>query len=361
MSRYSELIFLYLDGEATPEEQQELFEALSQDPALQREFHQALDLYRAIEAERLTTAAPSEVKQAVYAAIGLTPATPLARRLLPYWGIVGGIALMSIGLFLWRGHQTPSPMAATVTAAAPIEVRVPASVTARPRPELLPAVQPIAASASVDQQDQTSSAASAPASTLAFDDGSHFVLDRSTTPIGPASPLLRQARWRVGMVNLPKQWSNTTHEAALAAYVSYRGSLLATSGPAASPQNFSIAALYRFDEHHRLGIEFRRAPYTLNLAQPSGTLSTVMLSSLAVAYMFSEPDVRVLGGIPFVQPGVGVTELGPLATLSAGLSFPVSTDFRFNVGLDGSALVYSSQVSSSLSVALGISLGLPIR
>jgi hypothetical protein len=164
------------------------------------------------------------------------------------------------------------------------------------------------------------------------------------------------------MISAPTLWSApSSPEAPLSAVVSYRGSLLASSGAAATAQNFSIAAFYRFDENNRLGIEFRRAPYTLNIAQPRTTLTTVTLSSLAVAYMFSEPDVRILGGIPIVQPAIGITELGPLATLSAGVSFPVTNDFRFNVGLDGSALVYSSQVASSLSVTIGFSAGLPIR
>lgn len=355
MNRYAELIVLYLDGQATPDEQQELFEALSRDPELQRQFQQTLQISRAIEAERLTTAAPPEVKDAVFAAVGIVPTESLLRRALPFVGMFGSIAAIAIGLALWNSEPAPpapprasvsSPAAPSVTAASVHYSRTPTQAA------------PVMHSHAQRPEPRSDEIPTTPA---AVDDDDSFFAYR-TTAVTTASPVLRTAHSRIGMISAPTVWSApSSPEAPLSAVVSYRGSLLASSGAAATAQNFSIAAFYRFDQNNRLGIEFRRAPYTLNIAQPRTTLTTVTLSSLAVAYMFSEPDVRILGGIPFVQPAIGITELGPLATLSAGVSFPVTNDFRFNVGLDGSALVYSSQVASSLSVTIGFSAGLPIR
>ncbi len=358
MNRHSELIFLYLDGQTTPSQQQELFEAMSQNPDLQREFHQALELYRAIEAERLTTVAPPEIKQAVYAAVGLTPAPSLVRRLIPYVSLVGGIATIAIGLTLWRGTDSP-PAAPVVTPARPVEVR---SLAAAPSHRLLP-VPTIPAAADLQQPTSSISTGveqSPEAPPIVFGRDEEFTLDRYT-PITAASPMQRNARWRIGMVHLPVFSTSTGNSALLTTHLSYRGSLLAASGPAATPQNFSITALYRLDENNRIGLEFRRAPYTLNIAQPSGTLTTVTASSLALTYSFTEPEVRILGGMPFVQPSIGYTQYGPLASFTAGLSFPITNDLRFTAGLDASALLHSAQVASTLSVAIGVNVGLPIR
>lgn len=360
MSKYSELIYLYLDGEATTEEQQELFEALSRNEELQREFQQALQMYRAIEADRLVTASPPDLKNAIYAAIGITPVQPLARRLALYVGTSVAAVGFVIGLVFWF-RTTPSPDLPPISRVAPqLSNR---SVTAAGLSRRQALVHPVVADvSSIAMPPDTPPNAMSPATeSFVTDDEMPFTLDRPTAAVTWADPFLRTTYWRVGMISAPVSQQLVSTVTPITTQFAYRGSLSAASGPAASPQNFSIAAFYRFDDNNRLGLEFRRAPYTLNIAQPTGTFSTVLLSSLAVSYMFTEPDVRLLGGMPFVQPSVGLSSMGPLATLSAGLSFPVSSAFNFNVGFDGSALVYSSQVASTLSVTIGFSLGVPIR
>lgn len=360
MSKYSELIYLYLDGEATPEEQQELFEALSQSEELQREFQQALQMYRAIEAERLVTVAPPELKSMIYAAIGIKPVQPLAHRLALYVGTSAAAVGLVIGLTLWF-RPTPSPDLPPISRVAPQGGNrsiVAAGLSQRQAP-----IHPVTAGVSSipTPPDTPPNAMSPVAESFVTDNEMPFTLERPTATVTSAEPFLRTAYWRIGMISAPARQTPVSTIPPITTHFTYRGSLLATSGPAASTQNFSIAAFYRFDDNNRLGLEFRRAPYTLNIAQPTGTFSTVLLSSLAVSYMFTEPDVRLLGGMPFVQPSVGLSSMGPLATLSAGLSFPISSAFNFNVGFDGSALVYSSQVASTLSVTIGFSLGVPIR
>jgi hypothetical protein len=359
MSRYSELIFLYLDGEATPEEQRELFEALGRDEELQHEFQQALQLHRAIDAERLTTKAPDEVKQAVYAAIGLVPTEPLWRRVVPY--STAAVAAVAVGVYLWLSSASapkPSPETVAATDRRPIAASVVATPPHNPeRSERLA----VTAATPATEPALTNEAATTHESLPPTFDADEFIVERFGPRVSTASPLVRSATWRLGMVSVPIARAVASELPLLSAQFSYRGSLLAASGPAASPQNFSAVVLYRFDENHRLGVEFRRAPYTLNIAQPTGTLTTTLLSSVAVAYSFREPDVRILGGMPFVQPTVGISQLGPVATLAAGLSFPISNGFQLDVGLDGSALLYSGQVASNLGVLLGVNVGLPIR
>ncbi|MCX7929610.1 MAG: hypothetical protein N2663_02680 [Chlorobi bacterium] len=360
MSKQSELIFLYLDGEATPDEQQELFEALSRSEDLQREFQQALQLYRAMDSERLaTTSAPEEVKGAVFAAIGLTPVPSVARRAIPFASAC--IAALGIGVYIWlSATRAPLQPLSRITSATPIDVTAPAAMVAQHRP---PVAVPVATPSGTSVTPSTSAASPIEPAyeqppTLNEDE---FVFERPTTPVIAALPLVRTAAWHIGMVSVPITHITRSQQPPFSAQFSYRGSLLATSGPASSPQNFSIAALYSFDDNHRVGLEFRRAPYTLNIAGPRSTLTTAILSSVAVAYSFRQPDVRILGSMPFVQPTVGLSQLGPVVTMSAGLSFPISNSLQLDVGFDGSALVYSGQVASNLGVLLGINVGLPIR
>ncbi|MCS7000709.1 MAG: hypothetical protein RML15_08785 [Bacteroidota bacterium] len=366
MNNYSELIYLYLDGEATPEEQQALFAALSQDEQLQQEFFEAVQLYRAIEVERVVTTAPPEIKAAVFSAVGISPVSPISsllRRVAQIASATAAVVAGTVGMYVWLNQKETAPL--------------PAPPSLHPAPSYL--AEPTTSSPSIQQLRKNdvarslavpggtvlpSSQEESPSSTWMEEkpplNDEEFTLERHPL-LSSASPLVRLVSGRIGMVHVPIHSATAIDAPRISTQFAYRGSLLAASGPAASPQNFSITALYRFDENHRIGLEFRRAPYTLNIAQPSGTFSTVLLSSVAVAYSFTEPDVRILGGMPFVQPTVGISSMGPLATLSAGLTFPVTSAFSFSAGLDGSALVYSSQVASTLSVTLGVNIGLPLR
>lgn len=358
MDRHTELIFLYLDGEATPAEQQELFAALSGSDALQRQFQQALHMQRVLDAEHARATAPAEVKEAVYAALGISvPSTSLVRHMLPYAGTSAAIGGIAIGIALLLS-QPPSPPTRTIEPAKPIEAPI-ASTLPSPRDRLqaLPAPQStehLIPAPSVDD-------AIAMEQTTTTDDLPPFTFERKTRPVSTAAPLaLRFASTRLGMIFGPMSVVPATAAAPWIAQLSYRGSMLAGTAPN-TPENFSIAAFYRFDKNHWLGIEFRRAPYTLNIAQPQSTLTTTTLSSVAIAYSFTEPEIHVFGGMPFVQPSMGLSELGPVAAISAGLHFPVTREFHVSVGFDGSAMVYSRQVATTLSLLLGINVGLPIR
>lgn len=358
MDKLTELIFLYLDGEATPAEQQELFAALSESDELQRQFHQALQMQRALDTERARAAAPAEVKEAVYAALGISvPNKSLVRRLLPYASTSATIAGIAIGIALLFPHR-PNQPARTIEPAKPIETRVALTRPSLPaRSDAMPTRQSIESFVHAPRTD----AAAAMEQSAEADDLPPFTFERKPHPVSAAEPLaFRFASTRMGMVFGPMLTARSTEAAPWIAQLSYRSSMLAGTAPS-SLENFSLVAFYRFDDNNRLGIEFRRAPYTLNIAQPQSTLTTATLSSVAIAYSFTEPDLRILGGVPFVQPSVGLSRLGPVVAISAGLHFPVTREFNLSVGFDGSALVYSSQVASTLSVLLGINVGLPIR
>lgn len=358
MSRYSELIYLYLDGEATPEEQQELFEALSRDEELQREFRQAIELYRAIDYERAATTVPAEIKDAVYAAIGITPTLSPVRQWLQRVGAVAGLGGMAVAVYLWLSTPASSPVkqpprasAVAPAAVTTVQPQLPSPpAVAPPRPVQPPTLQPLEAPTATPEAE----------STLSDDEPVQFSRQR-TVPIGAVDPFQRSMGFRPSMVVVPIAHRASSELAPFNVQATYRGSLLTASGANATLQNFSVVGLYRFDEHHHLGIELRRAPYTINIAQPSRALSTVVLTSVGAVYMFTEPKVRLLGGMPYFQTALGLTQLGPLASLGAGMSFPISNGFHLNVGFDGSALLYSSQVTANLGVAVGFTAALPIR
>ncbi len=359
MDRLTELIFLYLDGEASPEEQQELFTALSENDELQQRFHQALQMQRAFDAERLRAAAPPEVKDAVYAALGLAiPSTSWVRRLLPTASISASIGGIAIAIALLIPSQTIEPPS-TIKQATPLNVQstLPSRAT-KVRPATIAAQQILMNTSSTLTGDNEGEATD---EILLSEDVPTFTFARKTHPLFGAEPFHRRiATSRVGMINGTMVTAPIAETAVWSAQIAYRGSLLANSGPS-SLQNFSVVAFYQLDENNRIGIEFRRAPYTLNIAQPYATITSASLSSIALAYSFLEPSIRIVGGMPFVQPSIGFTELGPVAAITAGLHFPVTRAFNLSVGFDGSALVYSNHVASALNLMVGINVGLPIR
>ncbi len=73
---HSDLIYLFVDGEASPAERTKLYEALSNNPALQAEFEDAMRLKAAIEKEVQTAVPPIALTEELFLKAGI--AIPLA-------------------------------------------------------------------------------------------------------------------------------------------------------------------------------------------------------------------------------------------------------------------------------------------
>lgn len=154
------------------------------------------------------------------------------------------------------------------------------------------------------------------------DDLPPFTFERKPHPVSAAEPLaFRFASTRMGMVFGPMLTARSTEAAPWIAQLSYRSSMLAGTAPS-SLENFSLVAFYRFDDNNRLGIEFRRAPYTLNIAQPQSTLTTATLSSVAIAYSFTEPDLRFLGRCAICATERGTQQAGASQRNFCGAALP---------------------------------------
>lgn len=67
----SDLLYLFLDGHASPAEKDMLFKAMASDSELQAEFEDALTIRNAIHNERETTVPPSELTSSLFAKAGI--------------------------------------------------------------------------------------------------------------------------------------------------------------------------------------------------------------------------------------------------------------------------------------------------
>ncbi|HET9136645.1 MAG TPA: hypothetical protein VFO76_08405 [Candidatus Kapabacteria bacterium] len=73
---HSDLIYLFVDGEATPAERSKLYEALANNPELQSEFEDAMRMKEAVEREVTTAIPPPSLTEALFLRAGV--AVPVA-------------------------------------------------------------------------------------------------------------------------------------------------------------------------------------------------------------------------------------------------------------------------------------------
>lgn len=75
-----ELLYMYLDGECTPEQVDVLFGALAKDPALQTEFDEAFAVQKALEEDTSKTGIPFQTTQSIFqrAGVSFIPSSEIA-------------------------------------------------------------------------------------------------------------------------------------------------------------------------------------------------------------------------------------------------------------------------------------------
>lgn len=125
----SDLIHIYLDGEATSLQQSMLFGRLAGSSELQAEFTEALQIRDAIEHERIHTVVPASVTQSLFEKAGFTMPGPeviatAGRAAGPFRGFLGrlgvpvlsaiGSALLTILLFTQSNQQQYDELNATL-------------------------------------------------------------------------------------------------------------------------------------------------------------------------------------------------------------------------------------------------------
>lgn len=114
-----ELIYLFVDGEATRSEKESLFNSLSKEPELSNEFYFALKMQKAASSEAQLTSPPFALSESLFAKAGLGAITGVAassavssgllNKLLlskTALGIISGIMCSTLTFFAMNSHYT---------------------------------------------------------------------------------------------------------------------------------------------------------------------------------------------------------------------------------------------------------------
>lgn len=108
-----------------------------------------------------------------------------------------------------------------------------------------------------------------------------------------------------------------------------------------------------------IGAEIGREPYSQIFLSESGDYEQnpeIMWLGLALKYDFKELDLA--GFVPFSQVVAGASELGPMGRVYLGASRAIYGSIGFNVGVEGSMLVYKNMNKYYSTNKIGISGGL---
>lgn len=399
----SDLIYLYLDGEADSLQHSMLFGALARNSELQAEFTEALRIRTAIEQERSLALPPAHLTDDLFrkagfgAATGETAATAGPGAFGGFLGRFGSpmlsaavsallTALLLMGIYQSRLDQLAGGMNGMRAA----ERNVPAV-----SPGISPATPPPLRAGAVSQQaeravpesihdrtphvawgagsgsttaspafaagrDQFPVQAPVPTSTRQHaPEEALLVADSSpmrTLPVASATMIPAES---IPAVSAPLEegtpfWGAGEEEPDYRFALQIRGitglGLYPERPPVQSTQpwfnNMSIGALYQLSRHHAIGVEAGQEMFPLYRSNGTSSWLEPRLAWAGGVYRFETEGIESLGDLrPFLQTTLGGTPSGPIAKGIAGLSYTPDSRVDLSIGFEGTALLYQLQGS----------------
>ncbi|MBL7998649.1 MAG: hypothetical protein JNL32_08445 [Candidatus Kapabacteria bacterium] len=393
----SDIIYLYLDGEADSVQQATLFAALATDADLQQEFNEALEMRKTFENERMTAEAPAYLTASVMSSAGITEtigglaATTAAlwlalRKLAVPAGTLGiGAIMMYFGMtFL----QDDSQQSITALKQQPAIEQVQPQTTPSLQPPSAPpeygqlsdAIPPTPFASRIIQQQRRHTSITTNGNNLTTsqeslrDDESAYLSEESANEgvltesarismVSPYSGI--GGRRTMPMVNVPTVPFSLRADGDYSLEINRLGiTQFFGVAPQQTPyglfdfDNVNLAFLVTHNEYFSYGGQIGRNTFALSAVDnAAGTLQNEVYTSVSGVVMLRDPSTSVIGGQPFVRFTLGSTFDGkPIGTLFSGLTFPVSIA-RISAGLDASGLLYSSRGQTQLSNTFGFSIG----
>lgn len=403
----SELIYLYLDGEADAEECRELFAALSCDADLQVEFRDALGIQRALAAEVCAGVPPLAVEQVLFRKAGVSlhtlpvgvaqvvgTASFVARLgaartvLLSFIAALAGVLIAMPSMFpLWQGSagntQVQLPKA---TQKEELTLRVPRQSTATP---LL----------STPQRQRKAIGGGGLASGRQYGfakkggnllGGMRNGIESRENSTAREPSVAISTTQQMGVL-LPTSVSSSSHSlpAQLPALRSLVGGTLAngeeqpvwklcarglvgmrvfpwrslTSYSSTAIENIAIGGLYQWSEEWAIGAELGQEVLPLYTAASDGSFHLRPTAQWAGVRAHYTPEVMRIGeGVqPFASALVGGTISGPLAKSMIGLQWQPDSRVSLFLAVEGTALWYRYQQQWYGLQKLGMSYGVEVK
>ncbi len=393
----SELVYLFLDGEADASERTALLAQLANDSALQREFQDALRMRLAVQAVAQRTGPPVVLTEQVFAAAGIVAAGAAAASvahaasgavsggllkgivMIVSSAVVGSLITASV---MRRPDTAPVPPSAKQSVVAEPSVSpVPASpttaVSGGTESALPPAASRVRLSvmrlpASVEMRTDTSSRPTVPPP----DDVMNWPT-ASTPSIGmipvvydtrPGSPIVAapiiELRDAIRVPDTPEDEVGTV-SMAVRGIASVR---LFPDRPGSTSSlgllgNAVLGALYRVTQHQSLGVEAGQENFPLYVQAADGTFTKqeTLFWAGGVYRLTAEGIAAVRGVRPFAQILLGGTSSGPIGKSILGFEWQFDARTSMTVGAEGTLLIHQYQSVWSGAQKLGLTYGLAVR
>ena len=356
----SELIHLFVDGEATAAQQSLLFSLLAAEADLQEKFRAAVLMHQTLEQVRASAVPPEHYTSELFARAGFagtagkrvvffSALSSAARKAAPL--VFSAVVGAAIAFLLLFDRQT-GPVVLPAHSSIGSERSVPSAV-ALPEP-----VRRQTGSAGIAQQPRRRSLpntekrslisngiSSAPNSESVNISGQGDFLAITTAPVaGQQAKVHRTTALRALVADIPdiRPATATSHITLYLKNIQALGWYPAREIPASDiTENISIGALYHFSQEHAAGVEIGREFLPIYYFSDSTQRLERTVIWAGGIYHYQPEALAIAGALaPFARLGLGGTAAGPMARAVLGVRLQTDRLFSAALGVEGSSLLY---------------------
>lgn len=398
----SELIYLFIDGEADGAQRTSLLSQLAHDGDLQQEFQDALKMRTAVQAVAQNTVPSAALTSQLFARAGFGGSTvvpvsawrtaavalfqsPVARSVMI--GIGAGIAGSLITASVLRQPSVAQNLTPVMT--QPVAMQSPANTSATNNAGFTAAtsiatnrnssghsaaathVRTMAGIAAIDSsRDSHAPVSSAPTAVIAAPSTpviSSLAAPSSGTsfmPVSTVAPFV-ELRDRPGT-------ERSISDADRAISVTVRGLASMQQLPIRTTDvhdgkdiatNIGVGIAYRLSEHQTLGLEAGGEQFPLYLQNDDGVFERhEALFWMGASYRYTFDAIHALGGIaPFGQVLGGGTIAGPIAKSIVGVEWQFDPRVSMSLGAEGTLLMHNLNGVWSGAQKLGVTYGFAVK
>lgn len=384
----SRMLHAFMDGELGGAQEEVLFHKLSGDASLRAEMQDHLSIRKAVQHDIEAFTPPASATTAIFATLGFTipstsataaaGGTTIARGFM-FGGAAAALILATAVFLFWLFPFASDPAQGVVervvsSPSSVVVIEEPASVPDLPLSDTRSAHSAFSAAAPAsgvsNRSAASNSSAASDASARAIAPAA--IAERTITPrdmellasaiAEPGEP----QRVRTGQVQfydlIPKPDGVTLY----ARNVALRSDPAPTVVSQSEPwfRNVNLGLMYALDDHHSIGIEGGREPFSQHFSGVNDLGLNVRIEQNPLAY-WATAVYQFTGDplLPHVHPFVqlqagGAFELGGLGRATIGLKFRPYDRIAVIVGAEGGMLLYRFQRNWFTTNKLGLTYGL---
>ena len=393
----NELIYLLLDGEASPVQRDQVFQALAHDPDLQHEFDSALKLNNAFEQELKSSKPSAALMGSLFQKAGMTTLgigggavvstalktgwiAGLSKIFVPVAAALLGSAV-TYSIVSSGNNSAPSHTEQTQAVAQHqtenIATNIGTSIPQSPAANTMESVQRVKYIVVHDTIRQENDMVNDKAISTQVEHSNTVTPDAAVIPTDDKNVSKAEPREETPKAIQTTDADNhslqtlTTQREPKKVFVTLRGNTALrvfpnrdiTSSQNNPFSNLSGGLLYEFAPNMSAGIEVGQETFPINVINANGTVEkrfNLLWGGLAVRYMFD--PIEMIGGLqPFAHLVAAGTVSGPMGKLALGMAWQPDNSVILSLGLEGMMQTYQYHNTWGHGEKLGITSGIAIR